>query len=96
MKITKLKKIIKEELLTEDILCNKCGNSCNVVSLPGVDALDINDYYGLIEASVSGGYCSTGLEDGKVYTFSLCENCLKELFDGFKLKVQVEKNDSWI
>jgi hypothetical protein len=40
---------------------------------------------GLIEATVSGGYDSTHLDDGDVYTFSLCERCLKELIDSFKL-----------
>lgn len=40
--------------------------------------------YGLIEATVSGGYDSNALEDMESYTFSLCEPCLKVLFDTFK------------
>jgi len=85
MKIEKVRKVSKK-ILT-DILCNKCGNSCNVVDPPGTESSDIGNYYGLIEASVSGGYCSPALEDGKTYAFSLCECCLKELFDEFKWKV---------
>lgn len=43
--------------------------------------------YGLIEQTVSGGYDSYALEDLQKYTFSLCEGCLKELFDAFKIPV---------
>ena len=43
--------------------------------------------YGLIEASVTGGYESYALEDMQKYTFSLCEICLKQLFDAFKIPV---------
>lgn len=57
---------------TEDIICNMCGKSC----FGGMN------YNGLIEVSVSGGYDSTALEDGVRYTFSICEDCLKEyVFD---------------
>lgn len=45
------------------------------------------DFYGLIEATVSGGYKSDSLSDGTTYTFSLCENCLDELFNQFKVPV---------
>lgn len=43
--------------------------------------------YGLIEQTVRGGYDSYALEDLEKYTFSLCEGCLKELFDAFKIPV---------
>lgn len=64
---------------------------------PGVGLVDISeeeatdlhepDLYGLIEATVGGGYSSYALEDMCSYTFSLCEGCLKVMFDGFKIPV---------
>lgn len=59
----------------EDCFCNKCGLS---IKSP------MGSYYGLVEATVTGGYESTELEDGDVHKFSLCENCLKQLFSEFK------------
>lgn len=60
----------------EDIICNKCGNSC----------FGEMNYNGLIEAEVSGGYDSTHLLDGESYQFSICESCLDEIFNSFKIK----------
>ena len=79
MKIEKLKKI--SQLVTEDIICNKCGKSCKSTN---------EDYYGLIETSVTGGYYSTHLEDMTTYTFSLCEVCLRGMFKSFKVKPKEE------
>ncbi len=45
--------------------------------------------YGLIEPIVYGGYDSSPLEDCTTYTFSLCEKCLKELFDTFNIPVEI-------
>lgn len=73
----KTKWIEKKVEITEDIICNKCGKSC----IPKTNL--INEAYGLIEASVSGGYDSIFLRDEQSYTFSLCEECLKEMFDNF-------------
>ena len=68
-----------EESVTDDILCNQCGESC-------LDSNQMN-YEGLIELTVQGGYASK-LGDMVPYTFSLCEDCLKKLFDGFKIPPQ--------
>lgn len=70
--------IFKQEVekLKYEAFCNKCGMSCR--SMGG-------DFNGLIEARVQGGYYSTYLEDGGIYIFSLCERCLKKLFETFKL-----------
>lgn len=65
--------------VTDDILCNKCGNSC-VAAHPG--------WAGLLEAKVDCGYASKLGEDN-VYIFSLCETCLGKLFASFKLPVTV-------
>lgn len=79
MRITETKTITKT--VTKDVLCNKCGESCK---LPTSSL----QFYGLIETKVSGGYDSIILDDLHTYTFSLCEACLKELFETFKLPVE--------
>ena len=53
---------------TKDIICNKCGKTCK----------HDDNFCGLLEAAVQGGYDSTHLEDMKEYSFSLCEECLKD------------------
>lgn len=49
--------------------------------------------YGLIESRVTGGYDSYALRDCEAYTFSLCEGCLKALFDTFTIPVQTREAD---
>lgn len=70
--------------MKNEILCNKCGESCwlfcDTEKTQG-------DPYGLINATVSGGYASEALQDQHKYQFSICENCLAELFSFFKIKV---------
>ena len=61
------------------IRCNKCAaylydEHCGEI-------------YGLHNATVTGGYCSNYLSDMVEYKFSLCEECLKELFESFDIKV---------
>lgn len=77
MKTTKTEMV--EQEITEDVICNKCGNSCK----------KDHGFYGLIEHTVSGGYESEPLSDGTNYTFSLCEKCLDGLFDTFKVPVEI-------
>lgn len=66
--------------------CNLCGLSCN---------LNSNHPSGLLFAEAVGGYDSTpgngygALDDGNVYTFSLCEFCLDWLFGKFRIPVTV-------
>ena len=76
-----LKKRIVNKEVEEivDILCNKCGKSCIADSGGCVNRC------GLIEASVHGNYSSPKLWDDVVYTFSICEECLRELFDNFEI-----------
>ena len=76
-------------------LCNRCGLSC---ALPPDEELVSPDNYGLIDATVYGGYFSTpgngdgALDDMSRYTFSLCEWCLDWLFQQFKVPVAVYDN----
>jgi len=69
-----------------DILCNKCGKSLKRI----ISTCGQYNYCGLMEITVKGCYGSDPLEDLKSYTFSLCENCLDELFKSFKLPVKEE------
>lgn len=81
MRITEKKTVTKEIEVTTDIICNKCGNTCTIVSCL--------QHYGLIEVEVSGGFDSKSLNDLTTYTFSVCECCLKELFRSFKIPVEL-------
>lgn len=76
-KFKKIRRVVDE---IEDVVCNRCGRSC--MSQKG-------ERYGL-SAIVGGGYESTHLEDMTSYQFDLCEKCLVELFEGFKIKPQVK------
>lgn len=72
-------KIVKQEIeIVEDVICNKCSKSCRPSN-------EVPDFYGLIEASFTTGYFSEALPDGARYTFSLCEECLAELFKEFQI-----------
>jgi hypothetical protein len=61
------------------------------VKLDGKPDPEGDDYppVGLVEASVSGGFCSNWLNDGSVYTFSLCEMCLRSIMNGMKVPPRV-------
>lgn len=46
------------------------------------------EFYGLVETEVHGGYLSTALQDYTKYRFSICEKCLVELFSTFVIPVE--------
>ncbi len=74
------------EKLPEEVFCNRCGKTCDKGDInPNLNFPPRHDSYGLIKAKVSGGYHSDSLCDMTTYTFSICEGCLKELFDSFKI-----------
>jgi hypothetical protein len=67
-------------------VCNQCGEGLTSnVELPVAE-----DFYGLVDIKVSGGYASPHLNDGTHYAFSLCEKCLRSLFNGFTIKPSVD------
>jgi hypothetical protein len=78
-----IKKIQQEVSIIDDIFCNKCGRSCRP------EEKSCPDFYGLIEVSFTTGYESRALPDGMSYCFSLCEECLAELFKSFKIDPEV-------
>lgn len=83
MKVSHLETETVEREVVTDIICNKCGNSCKN---------EDDNCFGLIETQVQGGYAAK-LGDMVTWTFSICEDCLKELFDSFK--VPVERSKAW-
>lgn len=85
--------VVKEVVPVEkvvDIICNKCGNS---LALKGAED---RQYGGLEEITVHGGYWSKHLEDMMSYTFSICECCLSDMFEGFKiLPKKIDHLNGW-
>ncbi len=60
-------------------VCNKCGGPM----CPSPSSPNRLVPYGLVEEKVTGGYDSFHLLDLNTYKFSLCEECLRQLFDSF-------------
>ena len=58
-------------------VCNGCGGS---MGYPGDSSP-----HGLVEVNVPGHYHSQFLLDTTTYGFSLCEACLRKMFDGCKI-----------
>jgi hypothetical protein len=69
------------------IPCNKCGQETGKLDKHPGRKHHVG-YYGLINASVTGGYYSEDLSDCVRYKFSLCEKCLAELMLSFKIPVK--------
>jgi len=86
MHLRKLKEVTQSIEYTEDIVCNKCGNS-----LRREEAGDPPIFCGLTECYVEGEYYSPVLPDGVSYKFDLCEKCVMELINSFQ--VPAEKTD---
>jgi len=64
----------------KEYICNRCAGPMRPLG-------SHNEQYphGLQEVAVSGGYDSYHLFDCTTYHFSLCEKCLRELFNQFKI-----------
>lgn len=74
----------------ETILCNMCGESlCIDISVLS-GKWQSNEPQGLQDAKVTGGYESYHLLDMTSYTFSLCEHCLRKMFNQFKIKPDID------
>lgn len=92
MKIVKLEKQIVAQYVTKDILCNNCGLSCSNEKRKNPKA-EANEYSGLIEAEVHGGYYSEALGDMVSIKFSICEHCLLKITESFKIPVEKKSHD---
>lgn len=63
------------------VLCNLCGGK-----MTPIHDHNSNEIMGLQDLVVVGGYNSYHLSDMNIYTFSLCEECLRKLFVQSKIK----------
>lgn len=67
----------KEEI--DDLICNKCGKTLKqIISKDGW-----YNFCGLEEVKMVCGYGSEN--DGIIFTFSMCEACVLELINTFKI-----------
>lgn len=88
-----IKTITQEVEVVAEVRCNKCGELCTT---PSHESHVANhgayrrDWYGLIEVGFTTGYFSDVLPDGMAYRFSLCEPCVKELMETFKIPAEEE------
>lgn len=71
----KTHKATVETEVTDDVICNRCGESCKTDC----------GYEGLFGCNVVGGYGSKHLGDMNQYVFDICEACLIEWFKSFKI-----------
>ena len=72
----KYKTVTTKMEVVEDIICNKCGESLRV---------DEYNFCGLEDAKVIGCYGSKHIGDLVEYEFHLCEKCVMELIESFKI-----------
>lgn len=74
-------KVMKAEQV-DDLICNLCGGTLKqIISSDGM-----YNFCGLEEVNMVCSYGS--LNDGLVFTFSLCEKCVEELMSKFKIPAQ--------
>jgi len=73
--------------IENDILCNKCGQSCKVL----IDAEHTCFNMEGLRAKIRAGYGSQF--DGSILKFDLCDDCVAELIKTFKIPVQETEYD---
>ena len=78
----KYKTITADVEVVDEYLCNKCGGS-QIKKFSEED--ERGCVYGLEQVKFTTGYLSGALPDCMEYTFSLCEECLAEMFKTFKI-----------
>lgn len=86
--------IWRTETIEIEVVCGFACNMCGLVVQPGVGVPTVEELTsrvtGLIGAVVHAGYDAEHLTDGVTYSFSLCEKCLSDLFNQFKVPVTVK------
>lgn len=81
MRVTETVKAVKEETVTTEIICNKCGKKVNIMD----DLFSNNKMH---DFSVRFGYCSN--HDGEIWNFHLCEDCIIKFVKTFKYEPDVD------
>jgi len=75
-----MKKVVKEVEEIDDMICNKCGKTLKQII--GND--EEYNFCGLEEVRMVCGYGSKN--DGTIFTFSMCEECVLKMMSEFKIK----------
>ena len=73
----------------EPTICNNCGEECDY------HWMESHEKHGLIGQRYSGGFSSPALEDCTTYYFSICEHCLKDMFNSFAIPVDEGEYHVW-
>lgn len=74
--------------VVEDILCNKCGDSC-MKAFDIADSSIRGDFYGTT-IGYQPGYSSTHFSDDNcTHRADICEKCIFEFFSSFKIPAEV-------
>ena len=82
---------VREVIDPQELVCNMCGGAmCHEISNKS-GTWKTDSPHGLYDAKVQGGYESYHLLDMNQYTFSLCEECLRKMFNQFKIKPEVSE-----
>jgi len=92
--MVKLTKITREAIVVESFVCNKCGRELKKFDDEGTentpDGTSVSFLStGLIEASVF----FKNDEMVKEYTFSLCDECAKKMFESFDIEPTLQDCD---
>jgi len=77
--------VTREVEETYDVICNKCEYSLKVYESVHDNGETYRDYEGLIAVRTSFGYHSKHFGDCTSIDFSLCEKCLWDLVQTFKI-----------
>ena len=84
-----LKKVTKEIEELDDLICNKCGKTLKQI----IGSDGTYNFCGLEEVRMVCGYGS--LNDGDIYQFSMCEQCVLELMETFTIPPYKKEECFW-
>ena len=87
MKMLTKTKVSKEVEIISGVTCNKCGEKQSHDEALFVERAEDVPFTGL-SVHYHAGYYSKELVDMTIYSFSICEKCLVELFGTFKIKLE--------
>ncbi|MFI3230098.1 MAG: hypothetical protein R3Y29_00910 [bacterium] len=73
----KMKKVLREEFVTQDVICNMCGLE--------IKKNEFNKLYDYVSVSKQWGYLSS--LDGQSHEFDLCDSCYTKIINNFKIKI---------
>lgn len=71
---------------TISILCNRCGAEMKTECSPNGNGINVH---------YEAGYDSVEFGDGSVVDFDLCEGCLSQIVEGFKIPASIINRYAW-